>query len=194
MITMKNKYKETFDAVMMPSAHKEKIRASLSEHFAATHGENVFTKRKIRPRRSLVIAAAIVLALALVGFTFGNQIINLLSGGRFMVSTSDGTDIISVTLGSADVPIRVQENQIYFVIDGSDENITNQCSNENYYQYEVTDELGYRHVILIGGTPDNVGWAEMVWDSTGKASGCTAVHNSEEEPEWLISGKAAFGF
>lgn len=191
---MKNKCKETFDVVIMPPEHKEKIRASLLERFAETQEEHIFTKKQIRPRRSLIIAAALLLALALVGFTFGSQIINLLSGGRFSVGHSDGTDIVSITLGSADVPFSVRENQIYFVLDGSDKNITNQCSNESYYQYEVIDELGYRHVILIGGTPDNVGWAEMVWDSTGKASGCTYVLNSEEEPEWLTSGKAAFGY
>ena len=88
-------------------------------------------------------------------------------------------------------PIEVRDGQIYFVLDGSDANITNQCSEETYYQYETIDDNGYRHVVLIGGTADNVGMAKYIWDESGSFRGGTASYDSSEEPAWLISVREA---
>lgn len=129
-----------------------------------------------------VIAAVVVLSLTLVGFAYGSQIIQLLGGGHFEEGKdSNGNNFVSMDIGFEYDPIEVRDGQIYFVLDGSDTNITNQCSEETYYQYETIDDNGYRHVVLIGGTADNVGMAEYIWDESGSFRGGNASYNSSEE-------------
>lgn len=142
--------------------------------------------------RTAVVAAVLVLSLALVGFAYGNQIIQLLGGGHIEEGKdANGDNYISIDTGFVNDPIEVRDGQIYFVLDGSNTNITDQCSEKTYYQYETVDNEGYRHVVLIGGTPDDVGMAEYIWDANGTFKGSNASYNSSEEPAWLASAREA---
>ena len=143
--------------------------------------------------RTAVIAAVVVLSLTLAGFTYGNRIIQLLGGGHFVEGKdSNGNNFASMDSGFENDPVEVRDGRIYFVLDGSDTNITNQCSEENYYQYEKVDNKGYRHVVLIGGTPEDVGMAEYIWDESGTFRGGNASYNGSE-PAWLKSAEEALG-
>jgi hypothetical protein len=190
-------YQRTFEAVRMSPEHQEQIRSALSSRFSVNQKEDnsVSTKpHSIKISRVLAIAAVAILALALVGFTYGSQIIKLLGGGRMEEGKDNaGNNYVSMDSGFVSDPVEVRDGQIYFVLDGSDTNITNQCSEKTYYQYESADANGYRHVVLIGGTPDDVGMAEFVWDESGTFQGSNATYNSNEEPAWLTSGKTALG-
>lgn len=94
--------------------------------------------------------------------------------------------------GNSD-PITVRDGQIYFVMDGSEINITEQCSETTYYSYETTDTDGNYHVILVGGTPDNVGWAELIFENGSTGTGVIVVGEfGDEEPAWLSSGITEF--
>jgi hypothetical protein len=142
--------------------------------------------------RTAVAAAVVVLSLALVGFTYGSQIIQLLGGGHFEEGKDgNGDNYVSMDSGFETDPIEVRDGQIYFVLDGSNTNITDQCSEKTYYQYETVDNNGYRHVVLIGGTPDDVGMAEYIWDAKGTFRGGNASYNAGEEPAWLTSAREA---
>jgi len=144
--------------------------------------------------RTAVVVAVFVLSLTLVGFAYGNQIIQLLGGGHIEEGKdANGDNYISMDSGFVNDPIEVRNSQIYFVLDGSNTNITDQCSEKTYYQYETVDNNGYRHVVLIGGTPDDVGMAEYIWDESGAFRGSNASYNSSEEPAWLISARKALG-
>ncbi len=144
--------------------------------------------------RIAVVAAVVVFSLTLVGFTYGSQIIQLLGGGHFEEGKdSNGNNYASMDSGFEHDPVEVRDGQIYFVLDGSDTNITNQCSEETCYQYETVDDQGYRHVVLIGGTSDNIGMAEYIWDESGTFRGSNASYNGSEEPAWLISAQETLG-
>jgi hypothetical protein len=143
--------------------------------------------------RTAVVVAVFVLSLTLVGFAYGDQIIQLLGGGYIEEGKdANGGNYISIDTGFVNDPIEVRDGQIYFVLDGSNTNITDQCSEKTYYQYETVDNDGYRHVVLIGGIPDNVGMAEYIWDANGTFKGSNASYNSREEPAWLASAREAF--
>ena len=48
-----------------------------------------------------------------------------------------------------------------------------------------------RHVILIGGTPDTAGWAELIFDENGEYlfnQMNVGTDDAEEEPAWLLKG------
>ena len=78
-------------------------------------------------------------------------------------------------------------------MDSSEINITEQCSETTYYSCETTDADGNYHVILVGWTPDNAGWAELVFENDSTKTGPIVIGEYEdEEPEWLLAGKKAF--
>lgn len=78
-------------------------------------------------------------------------------------------------------------------MDSSEINITEQCSETTYYSCETTDADGNYHVILVGGTPDNAGWAELVFENDSTKTGPMVTGEYEdEEPEWLLADKKAF--
>ena len=46
--------------------------------------------------------------------------------------------------------------------------VTDQCSETEYYRYEIVKSNGYRNVIFVGGTVEDYGWVELIFDNTGK--------------------------
>lgn len=186
---MKPCYKQTFDAVKLPPERQTEIRGLLSSRLAANQKEEHAVVQKWRQPRVLAVAMLAVLALVLVGFTFGSQILSLLGGGRIETGVAqDGTSYVTMDSGFATEPAEVRAGQIYFVLDGSNRNITDQCSAASYYQYDSTDAHGVRHVVLIGGTADAVGWAEFVWAENETFQGSNATYPGDSEPEWLRAG------
>lgn len=188
---MKYNYKRTFDAVRMSPEHQKRIRSELSSRFSEKQKEdNVVNIKSIRkPRKALVAAVAILASVLLAGFTFGSQIIQLLGGGRIESGTDgSGNNYTSIDAGFETDPVEIRDGQVYFVLDGSDTDITRYCTETTYYQYEQIADNGYRHVVVVGGTPDNLGWAEFVWDENGNFSGSNATtpaSSNGEWPEWL---------
>ena len=61
----------------------------------------------------------------------------------------------------------VEDGRLYFVFNDIKQDITDECSEDDYFKYEYTDEDSYRHVIIVGGTVDNPGWAEYIFDNDG---------------------------
>lgn len=186
---MKYNFKRTFDGVKLTDKRQEEIKSELSSRLLEKQKENLFMNEKthsFKKHRVLVIAVVTLLAFSLVGFAYGNQIIKLLGGGNIEEGTDkNGDSFISMDTGFVSDPVRIEDGKIYFILDGSDTNITNQCSESSYFKYETTNEAGYRNVVVIGGTADNIGMAEFVWNENGEFKGSNASYNTEEEPEWL---------
>lgn len=186
---MKYNFKRTFDGVKLADKRQEEIKSELSSHLLEKQKEKLFMNEKtysFKKHRVFIIAVVTLLALSLVGFSYGNQIIKLLGGGNIEQGKSDnGDNFVSMDTGFVSDPVRIEDGKIYFILDGSNTNITNQCSESSYFKYETTNEAGYRNVVVIGGTADNIGMAEFVWDENGEFKGSNASYNTEEEPEWL---------
>ena len=167
----------------------QKIECSLRKEEAVLIKSN--RRFSFSTARIAIIAAVAILSLTLAGFAYGNRIIQMLGGGQFVEGKdSQGNYFASMDAGFEHEPVEVRDGQIYFILDGSNTNITKQCSEETYYQYETVDNNGYRHVLLIGGTPDNVGMAEYLWDQSGELRGSSASYKGET-PAWLISAQEA---
>ena len=154
---MNRYYRRTFDKVRLSESRQEQIRSTLSSQYNTYQEEAGLMNSKtcaLKPKHSrvLVVVAAIVMVMVFVGFTYGSRIIQLLGGGRLEEGRdSKGNNYSSMDTGFASDPVEVRDGQIYFILDGSDTNITDQCSEENFYRYESVDGNGYRHVVLIGG-------------------------------------------
>ncbi|MEG6613598.1 hypothetical protein V6C42_12145 [Pseudoclostridium thermosuccinogenes] len=191
---MHNNYKRTFDTVKMSKTRQEQIRSELSSYLSKEHREHNLANQKrysFKKPQILAIAAITVLALSLVGFKlFEKEVIQLFGGGQIEQGvTSEGEGYVKISGPSIDMAdaVRIENDQIYFILDGSNKNITYQCSESTYYEYERTDDNGYRHIVIIGGTADSIGIAEFVWDKSGRQIGSTATYGSDEMPMWLKS-------
>ena len=62
----------------------------------------------------------------------------------------------------------VENGRLYFTLGDQKIDITDQCSESDYYRHEFTDEDGMRHVIAVGGGIDNPGWEEYIFDANGE--------------------------
>ena len=189
---MKHNFERTFDAVKMPQERQEHIREALSSRISEIERENNYMNTKSvayrKPKVALIAAIIALSSMLLVGFAFayGTQIIELLGGGRI----ESGDSSVSISMVES-YPYEVREGRVYFMLDGSGKDITSYCSEDTFYQYESINENGYRHVLLIGGTPDNLGWTEIVFDENGNLVGSTGIGSAYTE--WENMGRKQLG-
>ena len=199
---MKSNYKQAFDAIRMPPERQEQIRSELSARIYEKPMEDNIVNIKSRSTKKLVaVLVAAILAVSLstfVAFAYGDQIIQLLGGGQIKSGiTEEGSHYTSMTMSTDDpAPVEVRDGKVYFVLDGTDTDITGYCTETTYYQYEKNADNGYRHIFIVGGSPDDLGWAEYIWDEAGKPVGSTSVlpagYNADEKPIWLELADEAF--
>lgn len=117
---------------------------------------------------------------------FRKAVIGLLTGGSIEQGISeDGFLYVMFNDTEDTIPVEVSDGQIYFVLDGDRINITDFCSDTTAYAYESTDENGFQHILLIGGTPDNVGWAEVIPDP--EKNGYSLIQGFQGDRAWLSS-------
>jgi len=148
-----------------------------------------------------LIAVVIVLSLStIVAFAYGSQIIQLLGGGRIESGrTEDGGHYVSMTTSEEEPdPVEVRDGRVYFVLDGSNADITSYCTETTYFEYEYISDNGYHHVFIVGGAPDNLGWAEYILDADGNPFASNARYpdgsTHDEPPIWLDHANEVFGY
>ena len=208
---MEMNYKQTFDAVCIPTKSREQIRSILSSRFSENEKEdsvsncvintvtntaiNTVINNKNRKRLITVLLAAIISIslLSAAALAYGSQIINML-GGSYIESgkNKDGSHYTSITIYDNN-PAEVSDGKVFITLDGIETDITSYCTETTFFKYEKTDENGYRHILVIGGAPDNLGWADFVWDEKGQYLGSGTVHMpgpNYENPIWLERARA----
>ena len=116
-----------------------------------------------------VILAAVVLALALSAsvFAFGGQIYHYATGASVEVATVDDGQNVAVIARETAEPVVERDGRVYVVLDGAESDITGKFSYEEPYIYTGTGENGWRHALVVGGTLEELGWAEFFWDEAG---------------------------
>lgn len=200
---MIDNYKRTFDSVRMSPESQKRIRSQLSSRFEDKKEDNIVSIKPIKKiRKSIVAAVAVMTIIVMAGAAYaytGGSIFWNLTGGwtEYGVYNEDNTYIIhTFDTENTSKPTEVRDGRIYFVLDGSDTDITDYCSKDSYYSYEQIDDDGYRHVILVGGTADDIGWAEWILDQNGIYVGGTATLyiNSPQKPTWLEAAEEEYGW
>lgn len=66
------------------------------------------------------------------------------------------------------VPAQVADGRVLLTLNGSNRNITADCSDSTCYRYGQPDAYGRLHIVLVGGMPAAPGYAESI---PGKGSG-----------------------
>ncbi|MBR5418089.1 MAG: hypothetical protein IK109_08700 [Clostridiales bacterium] len=195
--------KDTFDKVVMDEERKEEMRAML--------GAQKVKKSKRRTWiPALAAVAALVAVLVAVPFT-RNMIVSAAEALGFKrtksgvevsaessIDTENSIYVFSKTIVS---PVReegnhyaqVKDGRLYCVIDDEWIDVTDQCSETEYYRKEITDLDGDKVVIYVGGTPDNKGSAEFTYGDDGKLYIAYADFDAEVTP-WIESVFEKEGF
>ena len=179
---MKELYQNTYNKVIMDQTRKQEIR----DHLQQT---SVKKSRRIPTWAKVSAAAAVILGITLciptsrsAVFAAANQLAKIfhLENGITVIYSEKNDGAIesteyaiqkSFTITADDDTymsyFEIVDDRIYFVLGNIREDITDQCSNTDYYRYEIKHDDGSRSVILIGGTVNNCGWAELIFDSNG---------------------------
>jgi len=168
----------------------------LSARFYENKKEDNVVSIKSRTTKKLItvlVAAALILSLStVVAFAYGSQIIQLLGGGQIVSERTGNSLTVSMTTYEAEPdPVEVIDDRVYFIMDDSNTDITDYCTETTYFRYERIADNGYRHVFIVGGAPDNLGWAEFVWDENGDHFVSSTRYPSSvddidtDQPQWL---------
>lgn len=193
-------YQKTFDQVHMPADRAQSLRDDLASRCSHDEMEAIVMKPNKRFRRPLaaLVAVCIISALSITAFAYGDQIkefYTFFTGGT--IEQGVDQDGNSYTAGSVDTdaasPVELRDDgRLYFVADGQEIDITDQCSYTEPYLYECTDSAGNRHVFIVGGDLDAIGYAEFIWDTQGQVQGGAAQFGTSqgtEDAPWLDAGK-----
>ncbi len=88
--------------------------------------------------------------------------------------------------------VNVKAGRLYFTLNGQQTDITDKCSADTYFRYDYTDTDHITHVIIIGGTVDDYGYAEYLFDADG-----TYIFNnmnvSSDTPAWFVNAENDLG-
>ena len=182
--------KETFDKIVMDEEKKAEMRYALSTKKA---------KRKVWLAPVLGLAAAAILLMAIP--TTRTAIVsaaerllrtqyNSKSGLQLNFYADDETEDPNenVSVNGMDTfkdLIEVKGDRMYLVVDNQLIDVTDLCSEDDYYLYECTDADGTRHMIYVGGTLENHGWLEYIYPANDDSMICSTSNvGSQVQQPW----------
>lgn len=202
---MNRLYQKTFDQVRMGSEQYRSLRESLASQCSRSEMEANHMK-KTTVRRRPVVAAAILLvgALSVTAFAYGGRIVEsvyqFMTGGTIEQGVDENG--MNYSAGSMDTsgeatPVEVREDgSIWLGVNGEEIDITGQFSYTTPYIHDCIGEDGLRHVFVVGGDPDAIGWSEFVWDEDGMPAGGTSWYGTgggREDAPWMDAAMETLG-
>lgn len=136
-------------------------------------------KRRMMSVKKLVLVAALAVGCVLcIAAGIPARVYHFLGGGAVSVQPgpwgdgSDGGEIVLTVPGPEDAPLVLEDGRLWFVGGGERTDVTGLIDENTPYIYEHTDPVtGYRGWLILGGTPEDFGWAEYA--DVGSGSGLT---------------------
>ena len=170
---MKDIYKNTFDKINMNEKNKEEMRKNLKE-LQVSKEKNLPAWMKISVAAALMAVVMVCIpttrALAASAWKYVTGVFKFSDGSEVSIEYSDTGDEESVAVTMDENQkgyVEVIDKRIYFIHNNSKKDVTEYCSETEYYQYEEIDDNGYKHIIFVGGTLEKAGWVELLFDSDG---------------------------
>lgn len=168
-------YIKTMDNVTMSQENKDAMRAKLAEQSQTGRSG----RRLARIGKYAAIAAAVCAVLLCIPATrttvsaaidYIKQTFHLANGTEVTYEENSEGNSIQFTISTDDVNgyTKVENGRLYLVLGDTKKDITGQCGPDKYFRHEIKNADGSHSVILIGGTPESCGWAELFFDKNGK--------------------------
>ena len=199
-----------------PRPNPIQVAAPAEDATRCSHTESevtAMTTKPSRPIRILVAAAAVAAALTAGALAASGALgsISLLSGGAFTSTDSvnwnepDAGATVAPSQEHGCFPVReepdlltVRGGSVYFTTETGEElDITGQFSEAEPYVYSYTASDGSAHDIVIGGSLEDYGYMEYVYDAGGSFVGSAGIlptgYDSANSPPWLTAYEEARG-
>lgn len=157
-----NNYWHMMEQVTLSDRKKEEIMDML---------ENKGTQKGRRPSvKVMVLAAALAVGCVLsIAAGLPAQVYNFMSGGTVSVNENGGSNDWS--MDEVNPPIVQEDGKLWFVNGGERTDLTGLIDEDTPYIYENTDPAtGNKGYVIVGGTVDHFGWAEIFETESGAAS------------------------
>ena len=168
---------------------KERVRARLH-------------RGRLRKRRVLLAAAALTVCLGLVGWSYGERILQLAGGGQVTIGGSAGAGYVQAE-GSdgcdesgAPLMVSLKEGRLWVLARGQRMDVTDQVNENTPYVDTWWDEEGNLYYVIVGGIPEDYGWYQGVTapDGSGGGNGVLSSRTNisaeeQTDPEWFARGR-----
>ncbi len=162
---MENQIKDTYNKIQINEDRKAEIAAAISR-----------TKNKSNAWIGVLVAVTTVVVVLTVIPATRTQIVNA-AANLIKVFTANNQEITVEQLPNESVVTidydenksysLVENDRLYLVVRDIKIDVTDQCSDTDYYRYEVFNNDGSRNIIFVGGTVANPGWIELIFDASG---------------------------
>ena len=190
--------KETLDKIVMDEERKDEIRNTLLQRKRAQH-----TWVKVA-----AAVAAVICAVMIIPFTRNKVLqaaenifkpIRSKNGMELDLDFDENHNFVSATVnGEPKDYLKVVDDRLIFEINSETIDVTDSCSDEEFYRYVIKNDDGSCNVIYLGGTIESYGWLELivtpdffnnsensqigVWFTGGSASGNEM--DPDEQSQW----------
>ena len=163
---MRKEYRHMMEQAALSTEKKEEILAMF---------ENQNTGKRRMPKAAKLVLAAALAAGCVLSIAAGlpAQVYNFVSGGQAVIQTSeDGKLSVGLTIGGEEqTPIVLEDGRLWFVNGGERTDITDRVDDSTPFVYEHTDPAtGNKGYLVLGGTPEDFGWAEFFLTEEGGCS------------------------
>ena len=203
---MKKLYQKTFEQALAqtyaPPEQVEAQRSALASRCSQPELEVTAMTTKLRRPIRILVTAAVVAAALTVGALAASGVLSripLLTGGAMERGVNpDGTGYssVSVSTDQESYPVEARDGKIWFTTETGEElDITGQFSETEPYVYSYTDADGINHDLVVGGTAEDFGCFEFVYDSENNFTGGTGAYpdsyDGVTDPAWLTAYQQA---
>ena len=116
----------------------------------------------------MMFAASNGICYAATGKSLVHTIIVMADGSNVEISEDDNSVTFTIEK-TGDLSYTTAENgRLYLNLNDEKTDITDQCSDTDYFRKDYTDSEGNKHVLIAGGTVESYGWSEYIFNSEGK--------------------------
>lgn len=192
-------FNKTMDNITMSTESKDNIRAGLEGKSQTGRSVRILA----RIGKYVALAAAVCAVLMCIPATrttvsaaidYIKQTFHLANGTEVTYEeNSEGNSIqFSISTDDDNGYTKVENGRLYFVLGDTKEDITDKCGPDKYFRHEIKNADGSHSIILIGGTPESNGWAELFFDQNGKYV-FNNMHVKDYKDPWLDNAMNAEG-
>ncbi|MBP3233550.1 MAG: hypothetical protein J6M65_03905 [Eubacterium sp.] len=190
---MKERYNETFNKVKMNESRKDEIKNMIRDES---------TMKQSPIKRYYILAAAVIIAsifvipptrnMAMAAARYIKNKLSLRSGieieytneteggtinNKGKISNSTSVSITQNVGDNINKYTRSENGKLLFLDGDKTIDITDKCSEDDYYKYSYNLDNENKAVVYVGGTAESSGWIEYAFDNTGKCVSKTKFGN-----------------
>ena len=187
-------YKKAFDALQTDA----EIHLNRT---AIRHSRNTRVVRRICYTAACLVmlfAASNGICYAATGKSLVHTIIVMADGSNVEISEDDNSVTFTIEKTGNLSYTTAENGRLYLNLNDEKTDITDQCSDTDYFRKDYTDSEGNTHVLVAGGTVESYGWAEYIFNAEGKyifntMNIPTDEANPDAMPVWFAKAEKDLG-